>query len=255
MNWKNIIFEREARIAFVTLNRPEVYNALNHEILIELGEVIEQIKKDSEVGVVILTGAGEKAFVSGADINELAAMTSSISGFDTLREHQAVLIQLERLGKPSIAAINGFCLGGGLEVAMACTHRIASEKAKLGLPELGLGIIPAYGGTQRLTRLVGRGKAAEMILTAKPIDAQEAFRIGLVNQVVSAGELIPKAREMAESILKNGSTAIRLTMDLLLRGMDMSLDNSLVFESALSALTIGSPDALQRLKAFLEKKK
>ena len=254
MDWKNIIFKKEAQIGFVTLNRPEVYNALNHELLTELGEVISQIRKDSDVGAVILTGAGDKAFVSGADINELSAMNSSISGFDTSREHQSVLNQLEKLGKPSIAAINGFCLGGGLELAMACTLRIASEKAKLGLPELGLGIIPGYGGTQRLARLVGRGKAAEMILTAKPIDAQEAFRIGLVNQVVPSAELILKAKEMAESILKNGSTAIRLTMDLILRGMDMSLDNSLAFESALSALTIGSPEALERLKAFLEKK-
>jgi enoyl-CoA hydratase len=253
MEWKNIIFKKEAQIGFVTLNRPEVYNALNHEVFTELGEVIDQIKNDAELGAVILTGAGDKAFVSGADINELSAMNSSISGFDTSREHQSVLNQLERLAKPSIAAINGYCLGGGLELAMACTIRIASEKARLGLPELSLGIVPGYGGTQRLTRLVGRGKAAEMILTAKPIDAQEAFRIGLVNQVVSAAELIPKAKEMAESILKNGSTAIRLAMELFLRGMDMSLDNSLAFESAVTALTIGSPEALQRLKAFLEK--
>jgi enoyl-CoA hydratase len=255
MEWKNIIFKKEAQIGFVTLNRPEVYNALNHAVFTELGEVIDQIRKDAELGAVILTGAGDKAFVSGADINELSAMNSSISGFDTSREYQSVLNQLERMGKPSIAAINGYCLGGGLELAMACTIRIASEKARLGLPELSLGIVPGYGGTQRLTRLVGRGKSAEMILTAKPIDAQEAFRIGLVNQVVSAAELIPKAKEMAESILKNGSTAIRLAMELFLRGMDMSLDNSLAFESAVTALTIGSPEALQRLKAFLEKNK
>jgi enoyl-CoA hydratase len=196
MDWKNIILKKEAQIGFVTVNRPEVYNALNHALLTELGEAISQIRKDSDVGAVILTGAGDKAFVSGADINELSAMNSSLSGFDTSREHQSVLHQLERLGKPSIAAINGFCLGGGLELAMACTLRIASDKAKLGLPELGLGIIPGYGGTQRLARFVGRGKAVEMILTAKPIDAQEAFRIGLVNQVVSAEELIPNAKEM-----------------------------------------------------------
>ena len=255
MDLKNIIFKKENPIGFITLNRPEVYNALNHELLSELGEVIEQIKKDSDLGAVILTGAGDKAFVSGADINELSAMNSSLSGFDTSREHQSVLDKLERLGKPSIAAINGYCLGGGLELAMACTIRIASEKARLGLPELGLGIVPGYGGTQRLTRLVGKGKAIEMILTAKPIDAQEAFRIGLVNQVVPAAELIPKATEMAKSILKNGSTAIRLAMDLVIRGMDMSLDHSLALESAFAGLTIRSPEALQRLKAFLEKKK
>jgi len=250
-----VLYEKEKEIGLITINRPEVYNALNHRLLIELGEVIEQIKKDSQIGAVILTGAGEKAFVSGADINELSAMNSSISGFNTSREHQSVLNQLEHLGKPSIAAINGFCLGGGLELAMACTLRIASERAMLGLPELSLGIVPGYGGTQRLPRLVGRGKAAEMILTAKPIDAQEAFRIGLVNQVVSAKELILKAREMAESILKNGSTPIRLAMDLILRGMDMCLDNSLAFESALASLSLESPEASQRLKAFLEKKK
>jgi enoyl-CoA hydratase len=255
MDWKNIILKKEAQIGFLTLNRPEVYNSLNHALLMELGEAIDQVKKDSGIGAVILTGAGDKAFVSGADINELAAMNSSISGFDTSREHQSVLNQIERLGKPSIAAINGYCLGGGLELAMACTLRIASEKARLGLPELGLGIIPGYGGTQRLTRLVGRGKAVEMILTGKPIDAQEAFRVGLVNQVVSAGDLITKAEELAESILKNGPTAIRLAMDLILRGMDMPLDHSLAFESAVSGLTIGSPEALQRLNAFLEKKK
>jgi enoyl-CoA hydratase len=255
MEWKNIVFKKEKQIGFVTLNRPEVYNALNHQLIIELGEIIEQIKKDSELGAVILIGAGEKAFVSGADINELSAMNSSLLGFDTSREHQFVFNQLERLGKPSIAAINGYCFGGGLELAMACTLRVASEKARLGLPELSLGIIPGYGGTQRLTRLVGRGKALEMILTAKPIDAQEAFRIGLVNHVVPHSELIPKAKALAESILENGAIAIRLALDLLIRGMDMSLDNSLAFESALAGLTIGSPEALQRLKAFLEKKR
>jgi enoyl-CoA hydratase len=255
MEYKNIMLKKENKIGFVTLNRPEVFNALNHELLVELGELVEQLRKDSEIGAVILTGAGDKSFVSGADINELAAMNSSLSGYDNSREHKSILNQLENLGKPSIAAINGYCLGGGLELAMACTLRIASERAILGLPELGLGIIPGYGGTQRLTRLVGRGKAIEMILTAKPINAQEAFRIGLVNQVVPAVELIPKSKEMAESILKNGPEAIRLTMDLVIRGMDMSLDNSLVLESAFSGLTMGTPDALRRLKGFLEKKK
>ncbi len=255
MNWENILLRKEKKIGFITLNRPEVYNALNHRLLVELNEAIDDVKRDSEIGVLILTGAGDKAFVSGADINELSQMNSSLQGFDTSIEHRSILDKLERLGKPSIAAINGYCLGGGLELAMACSIRIASEKARLGLPELGLGIVPGYGGTQRLTRLVGRGKAIEMILTAKPIDAQEAYRIGLVNQVVSADELMPKAIEMAESILKNGSTAIRLAMDLVIRGMDIPLDHSLTFESALSALTIGSPEALERLRAFLEKKR
>jgi enoyl-CoA hydratase len=254
MGWKNIIYEKENRIGFITLNRPEVYNALNASLLGELGEVVEEAKKDPDIGVVILTGAGEKAFVSGADISEIPA-SNAILAWATSRDHQSILNQLERMGKPSIAAINGYCLGGGLELAMACTLRIASENAKLGLPELGLGFVPGFGGTQRLTRLVGRGKAFEMILTAKPIDAAEAFRIGLVNQVVPLAELIPTAKEMAESILKSGSTAIRLAMDLLLRGQEMSLDHSMAFESAMTSVSLMSPEAAQRLKAFLEKKK
>jgi enoyl-CoA hydratase len=192
--------------------------------------------------------------VSGADISEIPA-SNAVLAWATSRDHQSILNQLERLGKPSIAAINGFCLGGGLELAMACTLRIASENAKLGLPELGLGLVPGYGGTQRLARLVGKGKTFEMILTARPVDAAEAFRIGLVNQVVPLSELIPKTKEMAESILKNGSTAIRLAMDLLLRGQEMSLDHSMAFESAITAVSLMSPEAVQRLKAFLEKKK
>jgi len=254
MSGKNIILKKENKIGFITLNQPEVYNALNASLLGELGEAVEEVKKDSDIGVVILTGAGEKAFVSGADISEIPA-SNAILAWATSRDHQSILNQLERLGKPSIAAINGYCLGGGLELAMACTLRIASEHAKLGLPELGLGLIPGYGGTQRLTRLVGRGKAFEMILTAKPVDAAEAFRIGLVNQVVPLAELILKAKEMAESILKSGPTAIRLAMDLLLRGQEMSLDNSMAFESAMTSVSLMSPEAAQRLKAFLEKKK
>lgn len=254
MSWKNLLFKKENKIGFVTLNRPEVYNALNASLLGELGEVVEEAKKDPDIGVVILTGAGEKAFVSGADISEIPA-SDAILAWATSREHQSILDQLERMGKPSIAAINGYCLGGGLELAMACTLRIASENAKLGLPELGLGFVPGFGGTQRLTRLIGRGKAFEMILTAKPIDAGEAYRIGLVNQVVPLAELIPKAKEMAESILKSGPTAIRLAMDLVLRGQEMSLDNSTAFESAMTSVSLMSTEAAQRLKAFLEKKK
>ena len=254
MGWKNIIFKKGNRIGFITLNRPEVYNALNAALLGELGEVVEEVNRDPDIGVVILTGAGDKAFVSGADIGEIPA-SNAILAWTTSRDHQSILNQLERLGKPSIAAINGYCLGGGLELAMACTLRIASENAKLGLPELGLGLVPGYGGTQRLTRLVGRGKAFEMILTAKPVDAAEAFRIGLVNQVVSLAELISKAKELAESILKNGPTAIRLAMDLLLRGPEMSLDHAMAFESAMTSVSLMSPEAAQRLKAFTEKKK
>ncbi len=254
MDRKNILFEKENQIGFVTLNRPKVYNALNAELLRELGETLEQIRNTSDIGVVILTGAGEKAFVSGADIREIPA-SNALLAWETSQRHQSILNQLERLGKPSIAAINGYCLGGGLELAMACTLRIASENAILGLPELGLGLLPGYGGTQRLTRLVGRGKAIEMILTAKPIGAAEAFRVGLVNQVVALSDLIAKAREMADSILKNGPTAVRLALDLVLRGMDMAVDHSMAYESAMSSISLMSPEAAQRLKAFSEKKK
>ena len=254
MGWEKIIFKKENQIGLLTLNRPEVYNALNSALLRELGEIIEEIRRDSEVGVLILTGAGEKAFVSGADIGEIPVSNATLA-WETSRDHQSILNRVERLGKPTIAAINGYCLGGGLELAMACTIRIASENAKLGLPELGLGLVPGYGGTQRLARLVGRGKANEMILTAKPIDAREAFRVGLVNQVVQFSELIPKAQEMAESILKNGQTAIRLAMDLVLRGMDMPLDHAMAFESAMTSISLMSQEAAQRLKAFIEKKK
>jgi enoyl-CoA hydratase len=254
MNLQNIIFEREGAIAFITLNRPEVYNALNHEVYVELGQVMEEIRQDPGVRVIILTGAGEKAFVSGTDVNAITTLTT-LSGWESSRFYQSVLDRLEGLGKPSIAAINGYCLGGGLELAMACTLRISSNKGRFGLPELGLGFVPGIGGTQRLMRLVGKGKGAELLLTAKTIDAQEAFRIGLVNEVVSAAELIPKAKEMAGLIINNGPTATTLAMHLILRGPEMTLDNALVFESALSAISFGSPDAAQRTKAFLERKK
>lgn len=254
MEWKSILFRKDNQIGFLTLNRPEAYNALTPALVGELGEAIEQIRKDPDVRVVILTGAGEKAFVSGADIREIPASRAA-EAWEGSQDYQRIFSQLERLGKPSIAAINGYCLGGGLELAMACTIRIASEKARLGFPELGLAMVPGFGGTQRLTRLVGRGKALEMLLTAKPIDAQEAYRIGLVNHVVPHADLIPKAIEMAESIVKNGSTAIRLTMELVLRGADIPLDHGMAFESAMTSVSLMTEEAIERLKAFVEKKK
>jgi enoyl-CoA hydratase len=254
MELKNIIFEKQGAIGLITINRPGVHNALNHEVYLELAGVTEHAKKDPEIRVVIVTGAGGKAFVAGADINILTTL-DTLSSWENSRLYQSVLDGLERMGKPSIAAINGFCLGGGLELAMSCTMRISSENGKFGLPELALGFLPGIGGTQRLMRLVGRGKGAELLLTARTIDANEALRIGLVNDVVPAADLMPRAREMAEMILKNGATAIGLAMHLILRGPEMSLDNALAFESALSAVSFGSPDAAQRTKAFLERKK
>ena len=254
MEWKSILFKKENQIGFITINRPEAYNALTPELFGELGEAIEQVRKDPDIRVVILTGAGEKAFVSGADIREIPASRAE-EAWATSQDHQGVLNHLERLGKPSIAAINGYCLGGGLELAMACSLRIASENARLGFPELGLGMVPGFGGTQRLTRLVGRGKALEMLLTAKPIDAAEAYRIGLVNHVVPHADLIPKAIEMAESIVKSGPTAIRLTMELVLRGADIPLDHAMAYESAMTSVSLMTEEAIQRLRAFVEKKK
>jgi enoyl-CoA hydratase len=254
MAWMNLTFTKEERIGWVTLNRPEVYNALSAGLLNELGELLEQVRKDPEIGVLIVTGAGQKAFASGADIKEIPA-ANALLAWDTSRDFQGILNQLERLGKPSIAAVNGHCLGGGLELAMACTLRIASEKARFGLPELGLGFVPGWGGTQRLTRLVGVGKASELILTARIFDAQEAQKIGLVNQVASPDELMMKSKEMAGLILKSGPVAARLAMEVIRRGMNVSLDDAMAFESAISAISLVSPEASQRLKAFLEKKK
>ncbi len=254
MEWKNILFRKDNQIAFITINRPEAHNALNPALLEELKEAIEHIRNDPDTRTVILTGAGEKAFVSGADIRDIPT-SKATTAWETSQDHQSVLNQLERLGKPSIAAINGYCFGGGLELAMACTLRIASENARLGLPELGLGLVPGFGGTQRLTRLVGRGKALEMLLTAKLIDAKEAYRVGLVNQVTAAAELLPQSIEMAESIMKSGQTAMKLTMELVLRGADIPLDHGMALESLMSAVSLTSEEAIQRLKAFIEKRK
>jgi enoyl-CoA hydratase len=255
MSNASVLFTKDRGIGTITINRPEARNALNKAVLALLDDILREVKADSQIGVVIITGAGTEAFVSGGDIGELSAMASVMECWEVSRMHQSVLDRMERMEKPSIAAIRGYCLGGGLEVAMACTLRIASDDAILGLPEASLGIIPAYGGTQRLTRLVGTAKAAEMILTAKPIPAYEAFRIGLVNQVVPSDDLISTARGLAESILENGPTAIRFAMDAIQRGREMSLDNGLAFESALGSICIRSPEAAERLKAFLSRRK
>src|SRR5882672_9067678 len=196
-------YESKDRIARLTINRPEKLNALDRLTVEELDHAVAAAGRDPEVGVLILTGAGEKAFVAGADINELASQ-SPVEGAAYARAGQAVLSRLETLGKPSIAAINGYALGGGLELALACTLRVAAETARLGQPETTLGIIPGYGGTQRLSRLVGRGRAFELILTGEPIDAQEAYRIGLVNRVAPAADLPAVAEALARTLLARG---------------------------------------------------
>jgi len=252
MNDQVVRYEKEGGLGLITINRPEVRNALNRGVFLKLEEIFSKAKKDADVGVVIVTGA-DGAFVAGADVKELSKL-EPISGWDNSRSRTSILDALERLGKPTIAGINGFALGGGLELAMACTVRIASEKAKLGFPELGLGILPGWGGMRRLIRLVGQGKAAEMVLTASIIDAHEAHRIGLVNQVVAHEEVVTAAKKMAESILQNGSIAVRLAMEFFVRADGASLDSGLALESALAALSLASPEAKEMVKRFLVKK-
>jgi enoyl-CoA hydratase len=248
-----VLFEKEGSIGVITINRPDVRNALNRAVFQELQQALSKVRSDDDVRVVIVTGAGD-AFVAGADVGELLNL-ESISGWFESRLHQSVLDDLERLGKPSIAVINGPALGGGLELAMACTIRIASEKAKVGLPELSLGILPGFGGTQRLMRIVGYAKAAELVLTAAIMGAEEAYRIGLVNRVVAHDELLVTAKTMAKSIARLSPVAVRLEMELLLHGRDASIDDGLAMESAVACLAVSSKEAKELLLKFLERKK
>jgi len=254
MDYRNIQLERRDRIAVLTIARPDVLNALNAATVGEIGMAMAGLKHDDGVGVVIVTGAGEKAFVAGADIAELAVMTP-VSGRNTSLHGQQVFSSIENLGKPVIAAVNGYALGGGCELALACTMRIASEKAKLGLPELTLGIIPGYAGTQRLARLVGKGRALELMLTGKPVDAQEAYRIGLVNRVVPAEELMSACTAIANQILANGPIAVRFALEAVNRGLESTLEEGSNLEATLFGLISATEDMHEGLNAFLEKRK
>jgi enoyl-CoA hydratase len=254
MTYENLKVETRDGVAIVTINRPEKLNALNDRTVEELDAAFAAIGSDPHLRGAILTGAGEKAFVAGADINELAVMTP-LQGEASSRLGQAALAEIESLGKPVIAAINGFALGGGCELALACHMRFAAEGAKIGLPEVGLGIIPGYGGTQRLPRLVGLGRALELIATAQVIDAAEAFRIGLVNRVLPAAELLPHCEKVAETILSRGPVAVRCAMDAAIRGMETDLAHGLEMESAYFGLLSATADMREGLKAFLEKRK
>src|ERR1700688_3146805 len=228
MAYENLLYEKRDRIGFITVNRSKVLNALNRKTMEELSEVLIAAQEDDEVRVLLLTGAGEKSFVAGADIAELAVQTP-VSGKETAAFGQSVLNLLETLGKPSIAAINGFALGGGCEVALACSMRLASKSAKLGQPEVKLGIMTGYGGSQRLPRLCGKGIAHEMCLTGEMISADEALRIGLVNHVYEPAELMPAAEAMAKKIIANGPIAVRFTMEAIERGFEMPLEEGLRF--------------------------
>ena len=252
-NFENLLFEKKNSIAYVTVNRPKVLNALNAATMSDLRTVFTQLRHDREIRVVILTGAGEKSFVAGADIGELQK-NNPIEAKEYTHRGQAVLDLIENLGKPVIACINGFALGGGCELAMACTMRLAAENVKLGQPEVKLGIIPGYGGTQRLPRLVGKGVAMQLLLTGEMITAQEAHRIGLVNEVVPADQLISRAEAIAQSIIKNAPLAIQYCLEAVNHGMEMTLPEGLFLEATLFAVSCASDDKKEGTSAFLEKR-
>jgi enoyl-CoA hydratase len=254
MNYQTLLIDRHDRIAIVTVNRPDKLNALNAQVKAELKGIFQEIQTDSEVDVAILTGSGEKAFVAGTDIKELTELDEA-SGRIFSEGGQAVFSLIENLGKPVIAAVNGYALGGGTELALACHIRIASENAKFGQPEVNLGIIPGYGGTQRLARLVGKGKAMEMILTGDQIDAQEAFRIGLVNRVVPLPELLSSAEAMALKIIGKGQLAVKLALQSVSASGELQLGEGLSLEAELFGRCCVTEDFREGITAFLEKRK
>ena len=254
MPYENLLAETRNAIGYVTVNRPKVLNALNTQTLDELRRAILELKHDDSVRVVILTGAGEKSFIAGADINELATQTP-ITGREHAIAGQHVLDLLEQLGKPVIAAINGYALGGGCELAMACTIRIAADTAKLGQPEINLGLIPGYAGTQRLARIVGRGRALELLLTGDQIPAAEAHRLGLVNRVVPAADLMAEARKLAATLAAKAPVAIRYILEAVHKGLEMPFAQAQVFEATLFGLVASTDDMREGTRAFLEKRK
>jgi len=253
MPYENLLYEKKEGIAYITFNRPKVLNALNRKTVEELQEVLLDARDDSEVRVLILTGAGEKAFVAGADINELAQQTP-VNGKEFSLFGQSVFHLLETMGKPSICAINGFALGGGCELALSCSIRLASKTAKLGQPEVKLGIIPGYGGSQRLARLCGKGMAHELCLTGEMITAEEAQRIGLVNHVYEPADLLSAAEALAKKIIEKAPLAVNYCMEAIERGVEMPQEEGLFLEATLFGLSCATEDMREGTKAFLEKR-
>ena len=251
---ENVLYEKKGAIACVTLNRPKVLNALNKATIAELAETFKEIREDAGVRGVILTGSGDKAFAAGADISEMANDTPAEAKAKT-RQGQRLTLDIEYLGKPVIAAVNGFALGGGCELAMACTIRLAVETAKFGQPEVTIGIIPGYGGTQRLPRLVGKGRALQLILTGELIGAQEAYRIGLVNEIVPAADLISRAEAILNKIGANAPVAVKLAIESANQGLDMTLADGLGVEASLFAECVATADMKEGTAAFREKRK
>jgi enoyl-CoA hydratase/carnithine racemase len=250
---ENVLYEKKDSIAYVTLNRPKVLNALNKKTWEDLRSAFEAARDDSAVRGVILTGAGDKAFIAGADISELATV-SAVEAAASSTFGQDVLNLIENLGKPVIAAINGFALGGGCETAMACTIRVASDHAKFGQPEVKLGLIPGGGGTQRLPRLVGKGRALQIILSGEIINAQEAYRIGLVNEVVPTVDLITRSEAILKQIFSNAPIAVKYSLEAVNKGLEASLTEGLSLEASLFGLCAGTEDKNEGTQAFLQKR-
>jgi enoyl-CoA hydratase/carnithine racemase len=253
MTLNNVLYETKGPIAYVTLNRPKVLNALNQRAWDDLRTAFERARDDAAVLGVILTGAGDKAFIAGEDITELSGATA-LEAEESSRSGQAVLDLIENLGKPVIAAVNGYALGGGCETAMACTIRVAAEHAKFGQPEVKLGIPPGAGGTQRLPRLVGKGRALQLILSGEMISAPEAYRIGLVNEVVPAAGLIARCEAIVTQILANAPVAVRFALEAVHKGMETSLSSGLLLEASLFAICASTEDKKEGTAAFLEKR-
>jgi enoyl-CoA hydratase len=254
MPYSHILFGTEGGVATVTINRPDKLNALSTEVILELRDAFERIAGEREIRAAIVTGAGEKAFVAGADIAELEKLSGAEAREFALRG-QRIFRLLETCGKPSVAAVNGYALGGGLELAMACTVRFAVENARLGQPEVKLGIVPGYGGTQRLPRLVGRGVALEMLLSGEPVTAAEAHRIGLVNAVVPPTELLSCSRAWLAKVLANGPVAIALAMEAVDAGLEAGIEQGLRLEAAAFGLSAATEDRREGTRAFLEKRR
>ena len=250
---ENVLYEKKGPITYVTLNRPKVLNALNKATIAELKVVFEDARDDGEVRGVIFTGAGDKAFAAGSDISEMANDTPVIAEEKT-RFGQAVTELIENLGKPVIAAVNGFALGGGCELSMACTIRIAAETAKFGQPEVKIGIMPGYGGTQRLPRLVGKGRALQLILSGEIINAQEAYRIGLVNEVVPAVSLLARAEAILNQFISNAPVGVKYSIEAVNKGLDTSVAEGLLLEASLFAICAGTEDKKEGTSAFLAKR-
>ena len=250
---ENVLYQKKESIAYVTLSRPKVLNALNQRTWESLRAAFEDAREDADVRGVIMTGAGDKAFIAGADIGELATV-SAVEAAQSSNVGQEVLNLVENLGKPVIAAINGFALGGGCEMAMACTIRVASETAKFGQPEVKLGLVPGGGGTQRLPRLVGKGRALQIILSGEMISAQEAYRIGLVNEVVPAAEVVARAEAILKQIFANAPLAIKYSLEAVNKGLEISQSEGQALEAAFFGLCAGTEDKKEGTQAFLQKR-